>query len=389
MKLLTFIAALVLAHATLANAQPSGEEREAEKPVPTDEQIQQWITQLGDEDFQTREAAQTLLIDSGHSAYFALAANPLPKDAETRERLKRVRTALEMNAVEDLRNVGAHFGRRDDAHESMGVRKFNRLAINKRPIKEDQLAPLVCLPHLELVSIKNAQISDDALIYLDHLSSLKVLTLYNTPITDEGLITITTVTELESLDLTNTQVTSEGIKALEHCERLSDLSLSYTSIDGTGLANLFPLRNRLERLHLEGTRLTDDDLTHLSEFRKLKTLRLNFTNVRGRGLAHISGLPNLESLLLQGVELDEEMLVHIAKLPNLERLYLRDTGVSVQGLRLLMTCRKLTSVSVSENAVTEQEVNELQDQFDMRNGVSDLRVDRRRGQLPRLFSKEG
>ena len=44
----------------------------AEAPAVTDEQIQQWIKQLGDEDFKIREAANLRLYEVGEAALNAL-----------------------------------------------------------------------------------------------------------------------------------------------------------------------------------------------------------------------------------------------------------------------------------------------------------------------------
>jgi hypothetical protein len=61
-----------------------------DKPKPTDEQIQQWVKQLGDAEFEARQKAENALIGAGAAAIPIVTKAQTEGDAEVRVRTKRI-----------------------------------------------------------------------------------------------------------------------------------------------------------------------------------------------------------------------------------------------------------------------------------------------------------
>jgi Leucine Rich repeat len=78
-----------------------------------------------------------------------------------------------------------------------------------------------------------------------------------TNVVDEDLPYLIGLTELSTLVLTRTKVTDAGLRCLRKLNNLCNLSLSYTKISDAGIAGLKPLL-RLESLDLSNTGITDE-----------------------------------------------------------------------------------------------------------------------------------
>lgn len=90
------------------------------------------------------------------------------------------------------------------------------------------------------------------------------------------------------------------------------------------------LPDKLQLLSLSHSDIGDGDLQYFAEIRNLKTLMLGNTNVRGRGLVNLLALETLETLSLEGCELQVEELSQV--LPRFRSLQLlvvsNETGMS-------------------------------------------------------------
>ena len=119
-------------------------------------------------------------------------------------------------------------------------------------------------------------------------------------------------------------------------------SVVFLNLDGTietkvsddGLKHLSGLTN-LQVLILWDIDVGDDGLKHLSGLTNLEALTLEGTQVTGDGLKHLSGLTNLGTLHLEGKKITDDGLKHLSGLTNLLWLSLKDTQVSDDGVKML------------------------------------------------------
>jgi hypothetical protein len=145
-------------------------------------------------------------------------------------------------------------------------------------------------------------------------------------------------------------------------------ALQLAHADAERIASLTRLRN-LERLDLSAlpglmpdpVPLSEDALRAVATLTTLHELRLRLrSELQPRWLAHVAALPQLETLLLDYVPIDDAGAAELAKLPSLRRLdlgfspALTDQGVreiaSMAGLRSLSLrgCGQLTAKGLAE-----------------------------------------
>jgi hypothetical protein len=342
----------------------------SEVAAPSPEQIQTWIKQLGDNDFQKRESAQEELVNAGNSAYFALEALPPSDDPEVRARIERTLTALEDDAVEQLRKLKARVLKRD------GAQHWNHFAIENPEARDEDLAPLLRLKHLEHVGFEATPVTDKVLDYCQHLTNLRYFSAYHTNISDAGLEKLSRCWNLEGMGLLLPKMTNKGMMVLATLPKLRQLTIFDSPIDGNGLVHLRPLKDQIEVLQLEGTLVSDEDLIHLRDFNVLRALRLNRTKLTGTGLRHIRDLPKLKWMSLGGTELTDDAFPHIAKMPVLERLVLHGVSVSPDSLLLLRESTSLVSIQLFAEDFTKDEADAIQKAFDARGVESKVRIHR-------------
>jgi mono/diheme cytochrome c family protein len=94
------------------------------------------------------------------------------------------------------------------------------------------------------------------------------------------------------------------------------------------LAKLAPVNGGLVDVNLGSTSLTDAGAAHLSKMPRLKKLWLNGTQVTDNGLDVVKGLSELEYLNLYGTQVSDAGLMKLTGLKKLKKLYLWQTKVT-------------------------------------------------------------
>ncbi len=120
------------------------------------------------------------------------------------------------------------------------------------------------------------------------------------------------------------------------------------------IQNLFGenLFNSVEQVNC--TAYTDNDLRNLPPLTVLKTLRLTLTpQVTDAGLANLKGLPLLQWLAIDGVDISDAVLVNLKELPRLESLFLAGNRITDAGLKNLRGLTKLRELSLREENLTD------------------------------------
>lgn len=81
-------------------------DKKSKEPAPSPAQIQQWIKQLGDENFKVREEATRNLIRAGEVAFDAVAKATKSNDAEVGQRALRIIKQIEKAAIAYFEKLG-------------------------------------------------------------------------------------------------------------------------------------------------------------------------------------------------------------------------------------------------------------------------------------------
>lgn len=214
----------------------------------------------------------------------------------------------------------------------------------------EPLARFSNLERLNLSGYNRFRLNGSCLAYISGLTGLKALNLngfHNT-----GLVTshLTALTNLEELRLSpniinydlgplsglsklkvlnfsegaGNNVLNSGIAAFTHLEELH-LTGETTA---AGLAQLTGMTN-LRKLSIYRTGITDADLAPLTHIQSLRSINLNMcSSLTDSALVHLAALKNLETLLLDNINITRNGLAHLCPpngLSNLKNLSL--TGI--------------------------------------------------------------
>jgi len=270
----------------------------AEPPIQqpaTAKQIQQWIQQLDDDDFQVRKQATENLFKAGSPAAAGVARSLKAKNPETRLRAKSILkrwletgdeatlAAMDVAALEKGAPILAANLRQRRAFR--WLRKIG-FRINYQQVTE--------IMNLDLI---NKEITDAGLVHLKAMPSLSRLDLRNTKISDTGLAHLKEMTSLAYLRLNNTKITDRGLVHLKGMTSMRELDLRNTKISDTGLAHLKEMTS-LKGLFLADTEITDAGLAHLKGMSVLDFLILRNTKITDTGLAHLKGMASMQHLTL-------------------------------------------------------------------------------------------
>lgn len=194
---------------------------------------------------------------------------------------------------------------------------------------------------------------------------------------------------IEPTELTDKSEFIEWIEQLD-----SDLDREYTSynLDDDGefiyvdlqaaqvtnkdLSRLVRM-NYLEHLNISGNEITDGGLIHIAELTRLKHLDIGFNFISDDGLQHLRTLTNLESLLLNGLD-DEDQLTdkgirHLLPLSRLKELRLNSAQITDASIETLLRFRNLKNLDVSWTNISDAGIERLSE------GLPDCDIERDSG----------
>jgi Leucine-rich repeat (LRR) protein len=133
---------------------------------------------------------------------------------------------------------------------------------------------------------------------------------------------------------------------------LTKINLNARPVNDAGLDELTGLKN-LDELVLSGTQITNAGLAHVAGLTQLKSLTLDRTRVTDAGLAHLKGLTKLASLSLGLTSVTDAGLDQLQGLPALTELALHSTRVADAGLKNLSALKHLKSLNLNSSRITD------------------------------------
>ena len=219
------------------------------------------------------------------------------------------------------------------------------------------LQALIPLPKLINLNLGHSSLKDNDLAPLRSLTHLNALNLESMEVTDASLSNLATLDSLTSLNLHEIHNLSD--KTLEllssHCTRLSSLYFSYTDlVTDSGVGHLTRLAPTLRVLEMpECEQITDESCRHISKMSQLATLDLTGCyRITDEGIQQLAGLHNLTLLNLGMLRsLTDEACDAISHLPRLLSLELNSCSqLSAQSAQSIARICTLRSLSVSEVA---------------------------------------
>lgn len=166
-----------------------------------------------------------------------------------------------------------------------------------------------------------------------HVASLNLSPLQSRADLTVALAVVKDLKWLTALDASRTPLNDEDLNIIGQLRGLTSLAFTDTGISDAGAKALGRLDN-LGSLNLAQTQLTSEALAVLAQIKTLKILNLTRTKVDGN-LEVLSGLPNLEWLVLRSVNLQGDTLATLAECPALHRLSLEESTYSEESVNAL------------------------------------------------------
>lgn len=229
-----------------------------------------------------------------------------------------------------------------------------------RQVESKFLEPLGKLTQLEELSFEmNVNLGDDALKELEPLKNLRKLSVFNSRFTEKGVMSFVALPKLEVLDLGQTSINDKGLETLGGCTKLKELNLSYAPISDAGVQHLSRL-TMLERLGLACTaNVGDKSLEALKSLTNIKSLELHHCKVTDVGMKVLKNFPNLESINLWGAKVSDSGLAHMSGLKNMQSFACNSNGITDEGLKTIATFSELRILELEECKITSNGLNAL------------------------------
>ena len=190
----------------------------------------------------------------------------------------------------------------------------------RKPSEEDAVQ---CLKELGVILVRDAS--------QRHVASVNLQTVKGRLNIDAAVSALAGLPYLTSLDAAHPDISDAAISELVGCKRIVSLNLSRSQITDNCLPWLTRLR-RLEALYLNGTTVTSRAVPALAQLKHLKILDLSETNVAGN-LSGLSRLPNLNWLLVSGLELADGSFTDLGGCGRLSKISIHGSTIDAAVLQ--------------------------------------------------------
>ena len=99
-----------------------------------------------------------------------------------------------------------------------------------------------------------------------------------------------------------------------------------------------------------------DELKKLQELTNLESVSLNGTNINDQGLKHLSACPTLSNINLSFTPISDKGIAHLVKLKHLKYLRLKETEVTRQSVTYFNQMTALVSLQVHETDISGKDM---------------------------------
>jgi hypothetical protein len=247
-----------------------------------------------------------------------------------------------LDRLESIRLTGTRSVTDAGLAHMKGLTNLRSIQFDETGITGRGLRHIWGLPRLEILFLEGNDIADDGLAHLAGMTTIKHLNLRSPRITDAGLANLEELANIEGIQLRSPLITDTGLARLAKLKRLRSILLMDARVRDLRPFGELP---DLMSIGLWAVPIEDVDLIPLGKLRNLKALNLVDAKITDAGLSHIEGLTNLEVLSLQGNRITDAGLPRLYALAKCKRLDLSGTAVTPQGIAALQA--KLTGATIT------------------------------------------
>lgn len=174
---------------------------------------------------------------------------------------------------------------------------------------------------------------------------------------DIGLASIAQWSSLRELNLEKSQVQGQSLAALKNLNHLEVLNMDLTPFDSTSGEAINDF-TALRSMSLRSTGVNDQFYQHLSELPQLEALHLDGNkNLIGRNFADLVAkekFPELKTLTAGNTKFGHYGLLSVDRLKKLEVLRIPNAGLNLKSIVPLSKCNSLKVLDISGNPMSNE-----------------------------------
>lgn len=193
--------------------------------------------------------------------------------------------------------------------------------------------------------------------------TLQELTVNDESFTDAAMVHLTAATKLERLTLESSKLTSAGFASLKKLPALVEVTIGSKgqstgqTLDAKSIEHLAGIPN-LQTVRLDGVPLQDEWLKPLSRVDGLRTLSLSSTGITDPGVGHFRGTKLME-LDLSDNRLPDTVTLILTDIKPLTSVDLSGTDIGDPSCKQLLSLPRLRSLNLNRTKVTNLGMAEL------------------------------
>ncbi|MCA9039699.1 MAG: hypothetical protein KDA65_05055 [Planctomycetaceae bacterium] len=217
------------------------------------------------------------------------------------------------------------------------------------------------IPNLNVFSLYTSRIQDDEFAELRGAKNLQVLEIdYCSNLSDSSMKTISQLSKLQKLNIMGCQkITDEGLAIISGLTELQELNLYLSGTSQSCLKHLAQLQ-KLEQVRFNARDATDEDIKYLANFPHLQELQLPGAKVSDDGLQPLSGLTELQVITLGGNEIFTGAgLKHLSSAKEVKKIVLMKLPVENEAIKLLNQFPELNSLFLRDVLIDDRSVPDL------------------------------
>ena len=257
--------------------------------------------------------------------------------------------------------------------------RLRRVDLGHPRFGDDELAAVAALPQVTSLRLSRAAVTPDGLAVFERMPRLRTLSLASMQVSEAVMAHVAKLRSLQSLDLSRATVDDAALAQLSRLPALRRLGLSSAKgITRAGLAAIGNIPN-LQSLNLQFVPV-NEELAELAAATRLRSLTVMRTAVNDQGAAAIAQIKSLRSLYAWHTGISDAGLTALATLPQLETLYLSSTGVTDAGMASIARITTLKTLWLDRTALSDVGVRALSQMPNLRwlkadqTGISDASI---------------
>ncbi len=177
----------------------------------------------------------------------------------------------------------------------------------------------------------------------NYISTTNGLQAVSKDVTTDDSMTQLTGKKLYNLCLNHGSYNGSGLAHVN--PQLSCLTIANLTLRDDNLRYLEPMKS-LILVSLTSSNMTDKDLRHIAKLKALREVRICSDLITNEGIAQISGLPDLDFLVIESSGITDDISHSLLKMKKLRKLYLNDTSIGSNFLQRLASLQHLDALSL-------------------------------------------